>query len=215
MNAHWNNVRAGRLPPTYSPFVRVLNETGPFDNTEIITGIRAIQFISDRWTQAAGAGVDFEVVDIIKSPNSIPIRSLSYHNYIKTAHTYKKYAPKSLDQKCCTSNGKLVKKVKQLTYKRSPETCSSSHVRTQKLNTLSCVKNDRKECSLPTKLMCLDDRPINRGRNACSKSINKISQGSLTNFKKVKTYRFVSASDHINSVNTEEKKQMEQNMNQI
>lgn len=135
-----------------------------------------------------------------------PIRSLSYHNYIKTAHNYKKYAAKSSDQKCCTSNGKLVKKVKQLTYKRSPETCSSSHVLAQKLNTLSCVKNDRKECSLPTKLMCLDDRPINRGRNACSKSINKISQGSLTNFKKVKTYQFVSASDHINSVNAERKK---------
>ena len=128
---------------------------------------------------------------------NVPIRNLSYHNYLKTAHNFKKN-----NGVCCGNNGKLVKKVKRLTYKRAPETPASSHIQNKKSNALRCEP----QCSLPTELICLEDRPIHRGKLACGRSINKISQGSTTELKKVKTYQFVSASDHISSKKAERKK---------
>ena len=135
--AHWNNVNSGIDPPSGSPFVRVLTGTGPYDDTEIITGIEAIQYTSDSSVQALDAGVNFEVVDIIGEPPKPkfiqPIQSLSYHNYLKTAHNFKKN-----NNKCCDSNGKLVKRVKRLTYKRQPKTDSSLYIENKKSKALFC-----------------------------------------------------------------------------
>lgn len=136
-NTHWINVDSGIDPPSNSPFARVLTGTGPYDNTEIITGIRAIQFTSDSSVQEDDAGVNFEVVDIIGDPPEPkfiqPIQSLSYHNYLKTAHNFKKN-----NNKCCDSNGKLVKRVKRLTYKRQPKTDSSLYIENKKSKALFC-----------------------------------------------------------------------------
>ena len=135
--AHWNNVDSGIDPPSGSPFARVLTDAGPYDDTEIITGIEAIQYTSDSSVQALDAGVNFEVVDIIGEPPKPkfiqPIQSLSYHNYLKTAHNFKKN-----NNKCCDSNGKLVKRVKRLTYKRQPKTDSSLYIENKKSKALFC-----------------------------------------------------------------------------
>ena len=139
--AHWDNVDSGIDPPSGSPFVRVLTGTGPYDDTEIITGIGAIQFVSDKSLQAVGAGVEFKVLDITPAPKKFiqptqpiqPIQSLSYHNYLKTAHNFKKN-----NNKCCDSNGKLVKRVKRLTYKRQPKTDSSLYIQNKKSKALFC-----------------------------------------------------------------------------
>lgn len=136
--AHWDNVKSGIDPPSDSPFARVLTETGPFNPTEIITGIRAIQYTSDSSVQVDDAGVDFEVVDFRPEPKKFiqPIQSLSYHNYLKTAHNFKKN-----NNNCCDSNGKLVKRVKRLTYKRQPKTDSSLYIENKKSKALFCKFN--------------------------------------------------------------------------
>ena len=196
---HWKNVNLlSRPPPSDSPFTRVLTGNGPFDSTEIITGIAAIQFVSDDNTQANNAGVDFEVIDITPAPKKFiqPIQSLSYHNYLKTAHNFKKN-----NNKCCDSNGKLVKRIKRLTYKRQPKTDSSLYIENKK----NCVLARNPRCAIPTEFICLKDRLIHRGKFACEpgKTTNEI-QASQN--KKVKTLDFVSAGDYIASKKANRKK---------
>ena len=133
---------------------------------------------------------------------NIPIRSLSYHNYLKTAHSFKKFANNPANQKCCNSNGKLVKRVEQTTYKRAPETASSLHTENKK----NCVLARNPRCSIPTDLICLKDRDIQRGKIACGGASSNRNGTNASQNKKVRTFRFVSAGELIHSKKAERKK---------
>ena len=133
---------------------------------------------------------------------NIPIRSLSYHNYLKTAHSFKKFATDTDKRKCCNSNGKLVKRVEQTTYKRAPETASSLHTENKK----NCILARNPRCSIPTEVICLKDRDIQRGKFACTPAPNNRNGTNASQNKKVKTFRFISAGELIHSKKAERKK---------
>ena len=93
------------------------------------------------------------------------------------------------------------KRVKRITYKRQPNTCTSLYIENKK----NCVLARNPRCAIPTELICLKDRLIHRGKFACEpgKTTNEI-QASQN--KKVKTYQFVSASERIRTKKAERKK---------
>ena len=117
--------------------------------------VEAVQFISYLLWIEPGTGIDFSVKYTQVPHNNfkfdfsaeerakmkIPIRKLSYHNYLKTAHNFKKN-----NNKCCDSNGKLVKRVKRLTYKRQSKTDSSLYIENKKSKALFCKFKSFRSC---------------------------------------------------------------------